>query len=42
VYGMNFDNMPELRHPMGYFAVLVMMLLISLGIFGWFKSKKVL
>jgi magnesium transporter len=42
VYGMNFDNMPELRHPMGYFAVLVMMVLISLGIFGWFKSKKVL
>jgi magnesium transporter len=42
VYGMNFDNMPELRHPMGYFSVLAMMVLISLGIFGWFKSKKVL
>jgi magnesium transporter len=26
IYGMNFDHMPELREPLGYPAVLVLML----------------
>lgn len=30
IYGMNFDNMPELHHPLGYFGVLGLM--ASLGI----------
>ena len=39
IYGMNFDNMPELRHPLGYFACLGLMLVISGIIFYWFKRK---
>jgi len=40
VYGMNFDNMPELRHPWGYFAVLAAMGLFTLGMLAWFKRKR--
>ena len=40
VYGMNFDNMPELRHPWGYFAVLAAMALFTLGMLAWFKRKR--
>lgn len=39
VYGMNFDNMPELNAPFGYFAVLTVMIGIGLGMFLWFKKK---
>lgn len=35
VYGMNFEFMPELRHPHGYHYVLAMMLGISIVIFIW-------
>jgi magnesium transporter len=41
VYGMNFDHMPELNHPYGYWAVWIFMVLVSLFIFykvhqkGW-------
>jgi magnesium transporter len=41
LYGMNFDpaasrwNMPELRSPWGYPAVLVVMSLIAAGLLGW-------
>ncbi len=39
IYGMNFDNMPELRAHYGYFYALGGMLLIALG-FGWVAYKK--
>ena len=39
IYGMNFDNMPELRHPYGYFACLGVMAAVSATIFAWFKRK---
>lgn len=39
VYGMNFHNMPELNHPYGYFIILVIMFLISIGIFLWLHKK---
>jgi len=42
VYGMNFANMPELRHPMGYQFTLIIMGLISIIIFIWFKRKKII
>lgn len=29
IYGMNFDNMPETRHPMGYFLVLLFMAIVA-------------
>jgi magnesium transporter len=39
IYGMNFDVMPELRHPWGYPGALGLMAVITLGIFLWFKRK---
>lgn len=39
VYGMNFEHMPELKHPFGYVAVLLFMGSISLGIFIWVHKK---
>ncbi|MCE2849465.1 MAG: hypothetical protein LW815_09925, partial [Chitinophagaceae bacterium] len=40
IYGMNFDNMPELRYRYGYPIIMVLMLLIFLLIFFWFKRRK--
>ena len=40
VYGMNFDNMPELHLPNGYFIVWGVMLLIAAGMLWYFKRKK--
>lgn len=40
VYGMNFIGMPELDWLYGYPAVILLMLLISLGIYLWFKKKR--
>ncbi|MBI3134101.1 MAG: magnesium transporter CorA [Bacteroidetes bacterium] len=42
IYGMNFDNMPELKTTYGYFVVLFVMVIISLLIYVWFKWKKIL
>ena len=42
VYGMNFDNMPELRHEYGYFAVMGFMLIIVIWIYIWFKRRRIL
>ena len=40
VYGMNFDNMPELKNPHGYYIVWAVMIFIALSAFGYFKLKK--
>lgn len=40
VYGMNFDNMPELQWKYGYFIILGFMLLLLLGMIYYFKKKK--
>ncbi len=40
VYGMNFDNMPELSYPNGYYIVLIAMLIIALVMAIYFKLKK--
>lgn len=40
VYGMNFDNMPELHLKYGYFIVWGVMLLIAIGMFWYFKKRK--
>lgn len=40
VYGMNFDNMPELHHKYGYFISLAAMVSISVFIVLYFKKKK--
>ncbi len=39
VYGMNFEHMPELKWANGYYIVLAFMLLLTLGIYRWFKKK---
>jgi magnesium transporter len=40
IYGMNFDNMPELHWQYGYFLVLALMLVLLLGMIYYFKKKK--
>ena len=40
IYGMNFDNMPELHWEYGYFIILGFMLLLLLGMIYYFKKKK--
>lgn len=39
IYGMNFDNMPELRHPDGYFYTLGGMLILAMGLLVYFKRR---
>jgi magnesium transporter len=39
VYGMNFDNMPELHSRYGYFAVVVIMFLVAIGMLFYFRRK---
>lgn len=39
IYGMNFENMPELKDPNGYFATLTFMLVVVLGITYWIYRK---
>lgn len=40
VYGMNFEYMPELRYHYAYYAVMVLMAMISLVMIFYFKKKK--
>lgn len=40
VYGMNFDNMPELRTQNGYYITWGVMLFIIFGLILYFKKKK--
>lgn len=40
VYGMNFENMPELKYKYGYFITLGTMAVISLGALIYFYRKK--
>lgn len=40
VYGMNFEYMPELQHPYGYYATWAFMIVITLGMILYFRWKK--
>ncbi len=40
LYGMNFTHMPELVHPYGYPAVLMLMLLVVVVMLAYFHRKK--
>jgi len=42
IYGMNFENMPELKQPNGYFYTLGAMTLMSISLWIYFKWKKYL
>jgi len=39
VYGMNFENMPELKHEHGYFVTLGLMFFIAIAILAWISRK---
>ncbi len=39
LYGMNFENMPELHHRYGYFILLGIMCTIVAGLITYFKKK---
>ncbi|BCL14750.1 magnesium/cobalt transporter CorA [Micromonospora sagamiensis] len=39
IYGMNFENMPELKMTYGYPVVLALMLAISMALYRWFRRN---
>ncbi len=39
VYGMNFENMPELGWRWGYPGVLLFMAVVTAGMLGYFRRK---
>lgn len=39
IYGMNFENMPELKSPTGYFWTLFVMAVIAIGEIIYFKRR---
>ena len=40
IYGMNFENIPELKFKYGYFILLGVMILVTFGAVWYFKRKK--
>lgn len=40
IYGMNFDNMPELHYKYSYFILWGIMILIFIGMIYYFKKKR--
>lgn len=42
IYGMNFKYMPEIDHPYGYLGVWIIFILLTIGLYFWFKRKKIL
>ena len=40
VYGMNFENMPELKNPNGYYIVIAAMLSIVIVMVYYFKKRR--
>jgi len=39
IYGMNFENMPELALPYAYYAILAFMVLVGIGMLAFFHKK---
>ncbi|CCH50101.1 magnesium/cobalt transporter CorA [Pseudodesulfovibrio piezophilus] len=42
IYGMNFDNMPELHWQYGYYGVLVIMAFVAVAMFLFFQRRRLL
>jgi magnesium transporter len=40
IYGMNFEHMPELKWPLGYYMIWGIMLAVAIGLLVFFKRKK--
>ncbi len=39
IYGMNFERMPEISHPLGYPVVWIVMVAVSAAIWSWFRRR---
>ncbi len=39
IYGMNFENIPELKSPYGYFLTLAVMLVVTIGLLFYFWRR---
>jgi magnesium transporter len=39
IYGMNFENMPELKSAHGYYITLGLMAIVGFGLLGYFWHK---
>ena len=39
IYGMNFEHMPEITHPLGYPVVWIVMIAVSAAIWSWFRRR---
>jgi magnesium transporter len=39
IYGMNFENMPELHSPRGYYGVLIVMVTVAASMLAYFRHK---
>lgn len=39
IYGMNFEHMPELKWEHGYYGVLILMIMVVLGLYTWFRRR---
>jgi magnesium transporter len=42
LYGMNFKYMPEIGWKYGYLMVVILMALVSIIIYVWFKRRKII
>lgn len=40
VYGMNFENMPELKNPNGYYYTWGVMVIVTIGMLIYFRKKR--
>lgn len=40
IYSMNTPGMPLVRHPHGFWIVLILMIIVSLGVLRYFKKKE--
>ena len=40
VYGMNFENMPELRYKYGYHSVMIAMFFLVIALIIYFKKRR--
>jgi magnesium transporter len=40
IYGMNFENMPELGWKYGYFVILGIMAIVGFSLFNYFKKRR--
>jgi magnesium transporter len=39
VYGMNFEHMPELKYPYGYYTVVGIMFALGVGLLAYFRKR---